>query len=1070
VGQGSITVSVDIRLLGALEVAVTDRIVSLGGARQCRLLAILALSPNKVQSFDRITDILWEDPPNSARQQIHNVVSGLRRALRDAPLDLETSHVGYRLVIDESAIDLHRVTALIDWADDRESTGRLTEAAELLEAALDMWRGPALAGLAGEHLAATAARVAELRLRVIERATTLRLRTGESSSLVAGLTGLVAEHPFQESLRVNLILALHGAGRHADALAVYDAGRRLLADNLGIDPSSRMRALHDLLLNDTVDIERFLGGRPDALARPVADAPALSDPPDLPLPALERTPSAPAPPSPETGPCFLPRDIAEFSGRATEIAQLVALAGDAGGTLVISAIEGMGGVGKTTLAVHLARRVAANYPDGQYFIDLRGFSLGRDPITAGQAMDILLRDTGTPPEQIPAELESQVALWRSRMAATRMVLLLDNAVDAAQIQPLLPGAAQTLVLITSRRRLTALAGCLSFSLDALRREDAVELFTYIIGAVRAAAEPEAVVAAVELCGRLPLAIRVAAARLRQRTAWRVCDLVEQLRDQRGRIRMLSGGDVDVMAVLGMSYSQLAPHRQRFLRLLSLLPGADVDAGAAAALTGCQVEEAHHQLEQLFEDNLLMQHATHRYRFHDLVVDCMTLLRQQHADVAEQEAAQHRLLDYYLAAAHTWCSAAFAADTDPDWPSVPHAAVTAPASEQQALDLLRKEYHNLVAATRFAGQQGWHSHCWRLAVTLQPYLSVLNYTGEAERLYRVALRAAEAEDDPRAQSAVLAALAIICREKGSSREAIGLLEQAVALTERLGDRKTAGEHRLELGTVRLYRGDFDGAYEEYELAADLAGAVSENALLASAMNNLGVICRDTGRLDDALRHFTRAAELAAGLGSGSRRSPALALVNVGMTLHLQGNQLAALVKFKQALRLTTPAKGHYAEATALVGMANVYRALGEIERGLASGRKALGLARADGIRETECLALLAIGDVLQAAGGHAEAEHVYRQTEALAKEYDYFHYTAMAAEGLAHLAKAHGDVATARRYWSRALVTYPAGSTDAQNVLRHLRARRGEYVECGRCAVEAPCQPVGAAADRRVAEE
>jgi DNA-binding SARP family transcriptional activator/tetratricopeptide (TPR) repeat protein len=1062
VSEGPRTNGVDVRLLGPLEVAVDGRLVALGGPRQCRLLAVIALNPNTTVPFDRIVDLLWDEPPNSARQQIHNVMSALRRALRGTSLEFDTSHAGYRLVIDEQAIDLHRVTGLITRADEAESAGLLTSAAGLLEDALKMWRGPALAGLAGHHLAAIATRLAELRLTVIERATTLRLRTGESSALIGRLTELVAEHPFQESLRVNLMLALYLAGRHADSLAVYDSGRRLLTENLGIDPGARLRSLHELLLNDNLDLKRFLSGGPPAPASGGAGEPTIRNPSGSPptgpeTPSVEAVKVARGPDDHVggTGPCFLPRDIAEFGGRETEITQLLALTegGGAVRTLVISALEGMGGVGKTTLAVHLARRVAASYPDGQYFIDLHGFSLGRDPITASQAMDILLRDAGTPPEQIPAGLEGRVALWRSRVADKRMLLLLDNAADAAQIEPLLPGGSQTLVLVTSRRRLAALAGCLSFSLDILRREEAVALFTHIVGETRAAAEPEAVVAAVELCGRLPLAIRVAAARLRQRTAWRVANLVEQLSDQPGRARVLSAGEVDVMAVLAVSYQHLTPVRQEFLRLLTLLPGTDTDATAAAALAGCTTDAARDHLEALFEDNLLLQQAPHRYRFHDLVAECVAVLRQRYAAAAEDAAARRRLLDHYLAAARTWCARAFNSETEADWPPVPAAAVPQPESEQQALELLRQEYHNLVAAARVAGEQGWHAHCWQLALALQPYLSVLNYSGEAERLYRLALRAAQSENDPRAQAAVLGALAIVCRETGSTAEATELLEQAIALTERSGDRKSEGQQRLELGTVRLYRGDFDGAYEEYARAADLASAVADSAVQAAAANNLGVVCRDTGRFDEALRHFERAATFSTGLGSGPRPSAGLALINVGMTLHLQGRHRAALEKFERALRVTTPAKGHYAEATALVGLANVYRALGRFEHGLAYGRKALGLARSDSLRETECLALLALADILQCAGSHAEAERVYQQSEALAREYEYGHYAAMAAEGLAHVALASGNTAAARGYWSRALRTYTPGVTDAQNVLRHLQAEPGEYVECGRCAVE-----------------
>ncbi|MFD7656951.1 BTAD domain-containing putative transcriptional regulator [Actinosynnema sp. NPDC059797] len=622
-------VALEFRILGPLEVRSGERSVRVGGARQQRLLALLLLSVNRVVPVERLVDELWDTAPRSARQQIHNAIACIRRTLSGdvAEVRIKWTEVGYRLDAPEASIDVNRFLGLLDKARQAEAQGHLVEAVAVLRAALGTWRGDVLTGLGGATIENAAARLHEQRLTAVEDLMSLRLRTGETGSVVGELRQLVTEHPLRDSLRISLMRALHRSGRQADALAVYDDARRTLARDLGLDPSPELQRVHADVLSGAAE-------------------PAPSPVPPEPGGDSSRRRAARS---------YLPYDTGDFSGRSAELLELRAATGGTSPTAVtISAVDGMGGVGKTALAVHLAHEVAADYPDGHYFIDLHGFTAGMNPVPPEEALGMLLGDSGVPPELVPPTLDGRSALWRSRMAGQRILLIIDNAVNAAHVRPLLPATASALVVVTSRRKLTALEGALPMSLDVLPLEDAVTLFERIVGTKRVAAEPEAVATAVELCGRLPLAIRIAAARLRDRAGWSVAELVSRLRNHAQRVRFLEVDDRGVMAALRVSYRYLQPAQQRLFRLLSLHPGGDFDAYAAAALAVLPRDEAEQHLDSLFDDNLVKQNAAGRFHFHDLVRDCAHHLLTQEDDSTEQRAALGRLLGHDLCAAHRWC--------------------------------------------------------------------------------------------------------------------------------------------------------------------------------------------------------------------------------------------------------------------------------------------------------------------------------------------------------------------------------------------------------------------------------
>ncbi|WP_282202156.1 AfsR/SARP family transcriptional regulator [Kitasatospora fiedleri] len=596
-------------VLGALEARQSGVPVDVRGMRQQRLLALLLLNVGRVVPMDFLVDELWEDPPTSARPQVHNAIRDLRRVLAAGEHRLVTADVGYRLAAPEDAVDANRFARKVREARAAERDGRFAEAIRLLQSAVDLWRGEAFAGIHCPAVTSAAVKLNEQRIAAVEDLMALRLKVGETSSLVGELTALLAEYPLRDSLRRSLMTALCRSGRQADALAVYDEGRRFLADELGLEPSPGLRALHAEILADGPGVHG-----------------AAAAPAEPPAPRTARGQEPPGSPN------CLPHDLADFTGRAAESALLLEAVGRrAPGAPLMLAVDGMGGVGKTTLAVRLAHQLTGQFPDGQFFAALDGFDETRPPVPPIRALAALLRADGLRPEEVPASLEERSALWRARLAGRRCLLVLDDAADSAQVRPLLPGAGETLVLVTGRRKLSALDGAVALPLDVLPPSDAVELLARVAGRARVAREPARAAEAVALCGYLPLAVRIAATRLRDRPAWTVADLVERLADPARRARCLRTADRDLMALLRASYQYLDRAQQRFSRLMSRQGAESFDVQRAAALTGVSPDEAECFLDVLFEHNLVRQEASALFSFHSLIRDCSSALPEPPAE-------------------------------------------------------------------------------------------------------------------------------------------------------------------------------------------------------------------------------------------------------------------------------------------------------------------------------------------------------------------------------------------------------------------------------------------------------
>src|SRR5581483_9576254 len=694
-------------------------------------------------------------------------------------------------------------------------------------AALELWHGEPLADVESDALAVhEVPRLAELRLQAAELRIDAELRLGRHSTVIAELERMAAAHPLREHLHALLMLALYRDGRQAEALAAYQHTRRVLVAELGAEPGAELRELHrQILATGPARPDLESGQSPPGRVRPVTASPGPVVPRELPGP------------------------VRQFVGRAAELADLTGGLEQAGPrTLVVSAIAGMAGVGKTALAVQWAHQAADRFPDGQLHVNLRGYDPG-PPVAAADALAGFLRSLGVAEQDIPAETEERAARYRSLLAGRRMLIMIDNAADAEQVRPLLPGSPSCVVVVTSRDALAGLVardGARRLSLGPLPAAEATGLLRALIGE-KVDAEPEAAAALAGYCARLPLALRVAAERAAASPGASLADVTSELADQRERLDRLDAADqrTAVRAVFSWSVRHLDDETGRAFRLLGLHPGADFDGYDAAALTGSTLRQARCLLDRLARAHLIQPVGTGRYGLHDL-------LRAYAADQAadqdsEQElrAALTRLFDHYLATAAAVASTLFGAD--PDRPAPPPSAgpmppVTSPATALAWLDLRRS---TLVAIAAQAAGHGWPGHAIGLAATIFRYLDVGHFP-EAAAMHGHARRAAAKAGDRAAEAAALTMLGAAEAAQGRLRQATGHLEQALTLYRADGD--GTGEARAlgHLGLADFCRGRYGRSARSHRDALAIYLELGDHIGEARERHALGVIDLRQGR--------------------------------------------------------------------------------------------------------------------------------------------------------------------------------------------------------------------------------
>ncbi|MFC4905712.1 AfsR/SARP family transcriptional regulator [Actinomadura gamaensis] len=949
----------EFRVLGPLEICSDGRTVPVRSGSQRALLAALLLSANQVVAADRLIEIIWGSaPPNSAEANLRTHVSALRRLLQASgggPSPLLTRPGGYLVQVEPDDLDLLAFDALV-----REGRRALREdqpatAVRRLSRALALWRGRPLEDvvLHGDG-DAEAARLAEVRLGVVEDRLRAKLLSGDLADVVGELSGLVVEHPLREPLWALLMLALQRSGRQADALAAYDQVRRVLADELGADPGPELRRLHQQILTGD---------------------PALT--------------AAPEPPPSPAARCDLPGDLSDFTGRRREVGRVLAdlapARGDAPSAMLISAIDGMGGVGKTALAVHLAHRLADRYPDGRLLIDLQAHHPVKAPLSPSDALEKLLRAAGVRGEQIPPSEEDRAALWRATLTTTRTLVVLDNATDSAQIRPLLPGAPGCLALVTSRRRLGGVDGAQHLSLDVLPRAEAAALLEQIVDDARPSREPDAVTELLALCGHLPLAIRIAGSRLRNRTTWTVAHLTDRLRDTRRRLTELRAEDREITAVFSLSYQCLTAPQQRLFRLLGLHPGPDIDAEAAAALTGWPRSTTEDLLEDLLDVNLLQQPQQGRYRFHDLV-------RAYAADLVAEDpdttAALTRLFDHYRDTTAT--AAALLAPAEREQrSSEPGASFTGP---DHALAWLDTERANLLAAAAHAADHGWPGHVRDLSGALARYLNARARHTEALALHTAAWSAARRHDDP-----------------------VG-----------------AGHALHDLGRVYFFLARYDEAVQHLELALHIARRVADRTGESHALNGLGYALWRLGRHDEALTHLARACDIAEALDD--QIGLGYMTCALGGVHNDAGRPADALVHLERCVALTDKTGDQFTRGNALGLLAQAHDHLGHHTTARNHYREALATSRAIGERAAQAFALNGLGETATATDSPTAALTHHQAALSLATEINDRHEQARAHHGLGNAYQALGRRQEARPHWYEALTLYTdRGAAEAARI-------------------------------------
>ena len=938
-----------VRLLGAVDICVDGAPSPVLGLRRRAVLAALALQPSQVVSTGRLIDLVWgEDAPATATNTLQSHISSLRSMLGTRTA-IRARSPGYLLDIGAEATDVATAERLIRQAREAGDPGA---AADYLQAATALWRGPPLAGLAGlPGFDRHAQRLEDLLRRARHSLVDLRLAAGRHAEVIPELTELCRQEPLDEQVHGQLMLALYRAGRQAEALETFRRLRRTLGEDLGIDPSQAVRDLQSAILHQDPALDLPTGA-------PAADPPG-ADPPA----AESHHPAGPA----GAVPAQLPLAVAAFTGRARELAWLDRLLDGSGArpdgptTVVISAVSGTAGVGKTALAVSWAHRVAAGFPDGQLYVNLRGFDPGGPIVDPAEALRGFLSALGTPADRIPAGLTAQSGLYRSMLSGKRMLVLLDNARDVEQVRPLLPGSPGCLVLVTSRDQLTsllAIEGARPLTLDVLPDAEAHDLVVQRLGAERAAAEPEAVDEIVMRCSGLPLALAIACARAATYPDLPLAKLAGELRDVAGPLDAFDGGDLatDLRAVFSWSYRRLDEPAARLFRLLSLHPGAEITASAAASLCGLPVIRARPLLAALTDTNLLTEKAMGRFSFHDLLRAYAGELAEEAEEAADRQDALRRLLDHYAHTAHRAAELVHPPSDPVTLPAPrPGVAVADLADRSGALAWLGAEYQTLMAAIDRAADAGFDSYVCRIALILWDFQDRQGRWHELDATMGAALTAARRTGDRDAQARIHRRAAVASRRLDRGEDAERHLRQALDLYRELADRR---------GQARI-------------------------------VHSLTVLFDQQGRHREAL-HLARQA-LVLYRAAGDRRGEAAAINAVGWCLGRVGEYQRAVDYCGQALEIHRETGDFDGEAESLDSLGYAYHHLGDHGRAVASYEGALALFLQGADRYNAAQVLGHIGDAHLAAGARDLARTAWREALLILHDLDHQDAGAMRAK-------------------------------------------------------------------------
>jgi DNA-binding SARP family transcriptional activator len=992
------------------------------GTRLRALLAVLLWRAGRPVPVGELAELVWDGaPPGGAPEAVRALVKRLRRQLDErAAARIVTRAPGYAIEVAGEELDASQLERLTREAGVAVGAGRWAEAARTASGALGLWRGTPLADVPVQLLRDKwVPHLEELHGQALEWRIEADLHEGRHEQLVPELRELTARHPLREHFHGQLMLALYRCGRQAEALAAYRRARDVLVAELGAEPGPGLRELH----------QRILSGDP-ALTITEPARPAAAE--------LQRV-----------TPRELPPAVPGFTGRAAELAALTGLldrpGAQAPGTVVISAIGGTAGVGKTALAVHWAHQVAGRFPDGQLYVNLRGYDPAQ-PLSAADALAGFLRSLGMPGQDIPPEEEQRAAHYRSLLAGKRMLVILDNAGSASQVRPLLPGTGTCTVVVTSRDTFAGLVardGAARLDLDVLPLQDAVALLRTLIG-TPADAEPAAAAELAEQCCRLPLALRVAAELAASRPAVPLAELAAELTDLRTRLdRLAAGGDpsTGVRAVFSWSYRRLGAEDARAFRLAGLHPGPDFEAYAAAALADATVPQATRALDTLARAHLIQPAAAGRYGMHDLLRGYARELSATVDGAQEQHTALTRLFDHYLYTAAAAMDTLYPAERHRR-PRIPRSATPVPPLPDPAAarDWLDAERAALVAAAAHTAAHDWPGHTTRLAITLCRYLLNGGHLPEALTIFSHALGAARRTSDRAAEATVLTLIGNVHWQLSRLQPAADHHRQALALFRAAGDRAGEASALNNLGLNETDLGRLAQAARHQQEAVAILRDLGNHPGEARALNNLGLARQLQGRYKEAAGYYQQTLNLSREIGD--RECQAWALAGLGVVDLRLGRYQYAAGYLRQALALFHEAGHAGGEAETLARLGEVYLGVGRCEQAAGNFEQALAMSREIGDRLVEADALNGLGEVLFQTG-EADAARTHHATALrLASEAGAPRQQARAHSGLARARQASGDPAQARHHWQEALTIYDAIGTPEADEIRARLAMEG----------------------------
>jgi DNA-binding SARP family transcriptional activator len=1020
--------------------------LKLGPVKRQAVLAALLLRQGAVVSHERLLDAVWgEEPPAGGHKVLPTHVNSLRRVLDPegtppAESVIRSGKGWYCFVVEEVRLDTADLDERGDEALRTVASGDLATAAAQLSAAIGLFRGEALAGLPGPF-------AQEERQRLEERRRTFRLerlkclvllgRFGDALDDLSGLSASSMADRYDESLTALRMRALYGRGRQAEALRTYEDLRVRLRDELGADPGEELRRVHEAVLHQD---DAFLLRPPP---------PVLSAPRERVVPAE------------------LPHDTPGFAGRTGELDRLHSLLAPArtqgtANTVVISAIGGAAGIGKTALAVHWAHQVRGRFPDGQLYVNLHGFDHDRQPLEPGEALELLLRSLGLAASEIPPHHEAQGRVFRTLLADRRMLVLLDNAASAKQVRPLLPSGPTCCVLVTSRNRLGDLVahdGAHALPLDLLQPDEARALLSRTLGTDRVDDDKHAVDELIRLCGSLPLALRVAAARLAGDPALRTADLVAEMNEGNKLEALEPDRDANspLRTAFSVSYRVLAPGARRLFRLLGLFPGAEFTTEAAAALLDAPLSQARRLIGALTSAHLVEPATAARYRFHDLLREYAQECALVEETAPDREAALERLLIWYLNATRTTAGTGLFPELPSSLhpgrhPGMPSAIAAGP--------WLDAERANLLAVINHAAHHGPRPIAWHLTSALFSDFWIHLPRKTWQTTAQTALDAAETESDLFGQAAMHSSLSAARWDRGHVRQAMEHATRALDISRELGWATGEASGLGVRGMAYWSMARLDSAHDDFTVGLRIFRETGHRYFEGFGVVGLGMACRDLGRLHEAADHLERAVGLEAEVSwwdagsalqllggvywelgrltdgldllgpevvsdkrAGYRDGRAMMLeaiakINIELGRHGEGLEQA-----ERAFALVEDTKRHWVQSGILNTIAAARRRLVQLDRALQAGEQALALAHEARFRRAEADSLLCLSLTYREAGRYDEARTHAEQALALARAHSFRVVEGQALTALCEAAEAEEAHGTAVELGQEALAVH-----------------------------------------------